>query len=331
MTTDFDHQHPFRLVFTGADCSTDFSPLADLVEWRNYQALPDYDFLVLKIGHHGTLQSVNYDGLLDIFEAHPHLSYKPVRFSVFADIGSASAHLYLERLRNFVEKMKAINPHFTASVAWVFDCLHNEPEELGVLPRQPVYLSYNLYLHHLQSVGQGYQLLLDHSDKFNGLDITSYHNNFEAPCFDNRATAVQLLEKLLAEGGTGRGILERLCPEYLNWSGNDKTFKTDIRSFCTDGYIVSGQKLSPLVYGSFDDFTLADKDTLTIPDFLLMTFDGVLEFWTKAWSKKVIFSSCFSCDVFNLCQSIGYYWNNIGSPDCSLGIDKIIPIRFDKR
>ena len=126
---DFDHQHPFRLVFTGADHETDFTLLPDLVEWRNYQVLPDYDFLVLKVGHHDMLRTTNYHELLRLFEANPHLNQKPVRFSVFASVPTTQPSIDLSTthdvqcLTKFVHEMRKLNPNFTASVAWVFDCL----------------------------------------------------------------------------------------------------------------------------------------------------------------------------------------------------------------
>lgn len=333
---DFDHQHPFRLVFTGADHETDFTLLPDLVEWRNYQVLPDYDFLVLKVGHHDMLRTTNYHELLRLFEANPHLNQKPVRFSVFASVPTTQPSIDLSTthdvqcLTKFVHEMRKLNPNFTASVAWVFDCLENDPHDLSCLPEQPKDLSYNLYLHHLHEVEDSFALLMEHAHRFNGLDITSYLNNFEAPQFalDNRAIVVQLLEKLLADGEMGRGILERLCPEYATWVSKENTFKSDIQNFCKDGFLVNGQGISPLVYGSFDDFTLHGKDGLSVPDFLLMTFEQVYEHWLKAWSRKVITSHCFSCDMFTACQSKSYYWVNLDAKGCALGLDKILPIRL---
>lgn len=125
-----------------------------------------------------------------------------------------------------------------------------------------------------------------------------------------------------------KNILETIFPEFLNWSINNKTYKDDIYNFCKDGYFISNQKISPLIYGSFDDFTI--QENIDTNQFLLMTFPESLQYWNKILTKKIYHSHCFSCDAFSLCQNKSYFWNNLNESDCSLNIIDVIQDKFDK-
>lgn len=39
-------------------------------------------------------------------------------------------------------------------------------------------------------------------------------------------------------------------------SDNDNNFRNDITKFCQEGYIIANDTISPIFYGSFDDFTI---------------------------------------------------------------------------
>jgi len=310
------NNQPFRLVFNSLN-NQEFYIIKDLIEWRVYQNLPDVSFFVIKLGYYNTLHHFDFEKGLNFFK-DPFFKNKTIKFSLFQNIHEIN-HEKIQLYENFAYEIKQYNSNFTCSLAFVYDEKINHFNEIESIPAKN-HLNYNLYLHHVTNIETITQLF--DTKLFNGFDLTSYFNHFEVPSFDNRQTLINILKNL------PHHILEDLCPEFLNWEINNKTYKDDIFNFCKDGYYIENQTISPLMYGSFDDFTVSDKVNLN--EFLLLTFQDTLQYWNKVLSKKIYNSFCFSCDSFSLCQNKSYLWNNLNESSCSLDIIEFIPIKFDK-
>lgn len=319
-------KNPFRLIFTNKNANLNLSLIEDLIEWRNYQFINDYNFLVIKLGHINTLHTINFDNVFNLFKDIKYLHTKPVIFSLFSNLDTLlNLPENVLLFNDFIIKMQNINPLFKGAIAWNFDFLHNTSVDINLIPIKPSHLQYNLYLHHFNDIEKGMSLL-DYTHLFSGFDITSYFNNFENPNFDNRSILFNFFNVLKEKKPE---FLEDLSPEYLSMSDNDNNFRNDITKFCQEGYIIDNDTISPLIYGSFDDFTI--KGSLLVPDFLLMTYEDIHKYFTKIWTREILSSYCSSCDFFNICQSKLYYWNNIQSDTCSLNIEQNLPLSFTQK
>lgn len=97
-----------------------------MIEWRNYQFINDYDFLVIKLGHINTLHTINFDNVFNLFKDIKYLHTKPVILSLFSNLDTLlNLPENVLLFNDFIIKMQNINPLFKGAIAWNFDFLHN--------------------------------------------------------------------------------------------------------------------------------------------------------------------------------------------------------------
>ena len=316
-----DNLIPFRLVFSNFHNNNELKIIPDLIEWRTYQSINEFDFIVLKIGHFNTLELIDFDFLHSIFYANKSLNHKPIKFSLYQTLESFNDDLIIQYI-NFAKKMKLLNKDFVCTIAWVY----NQQEfknNFSIIPEKNEFINYNLYLHQINNSELAYTEIQPYLHLFTGFDITGEINNFNQ--YSNNQEAFSFLEYLKYKDIL---LLEKIAPEFLEWEKNDKNFKDELSSFCKNGFIIKNGFISPLIYGSFDDFTFNDK--ISINSFLLSTFSDINQIFYKKWIKLFLKSYCSKCDHFSLCQNKNYYWINLESNECSLKLENTIELKFDK-
>jgi hypothetical protein len=115
-------------------------------------------------------------------------------------------------------------------------------------------------------------------------------------------------------------------PEFNNYLNkiniSEQSFKEQINEFIQHGFVINLNTLniSPLFYGSADDFTLMSE--LKINEALLMTYPEICLFFQKVFTKVFIKSFCFNCEQLSTCQKQKIYLINLpNKTNCGIGFN----------
>lgn len=343
-----DNDNTFRIVFTDYQQAQtyDFSnKLLDLINWRNYQQLPKPELYVIKIGYSNFLDYYSLESIENFFiENHELFQGNPVRFSLYQNIQNLNNYEKINDYQKMASNLKKYNIYCT--IAWVFD-FHTINDITAINTffdlfknKLSQYESINhvVVLHNTSILSdKTYPLLskliniCEAMSNISGYDITSHINNFNVSNFaqDNIENPSNLLAltKFLLE--YHNEFAEKIVPEikklYSDDFSNNQTISEQIEEFCRNGYIIniSQNTISPLIYGSADDFSF--NSDLTLSQFLLMTYSEIFNHFEKQLKKLFLKSYCAQCDHLSFCQQQKIYWLNLPfNKECYIKIDPLL-------
>lgn len=345
---NLDSDNTFRIVFTDYQqaISYDFSSkILDLVNWRNYQQLPMPELYVIKIGYSNFLDYYSLEHIENFFiKNHTLFHGKPVRFSIYQNIQDLEDYDKISAYENMASNLNQYGIYCT--IAWVFD--FNTIKEISIINDFETnfknkiskynHINHVAVLHNTHAINKdNYSLLSNLVDilksipNIAGYDITSHINNFDRPNFDNLKSenTSNLLELANFLIEYNPQFAQKIVPEikklYSKDLGNAQTISEQIEEFCRNGYIIniSNNTISPLIYGSADDFSF--KSELNLSQFLLMTYGEIFIYFEKQLKKMFLKSFCAQCDYLHVCQQQKIYWLNLPSnKECYIKIEHLL-------
>lgn len=341
---NLDNDNTFRLVFTDFQTPQAYNycdNIEQMIQWRNAQELKEPELYVIKIGYSNFLQNNSLEQLTEFFFTKAYLfNNKPVRFSIYQDITQLDDFELFSKYQLMAQTLSFLNIHFT--IGWIIDFAKmnyiNDPNILSFLHflneerhyicphiNNVVVFHNTQQLYHYSILSDLYTVLL-HTQKINGYDLTSKLNNIHNIVEKNKNTNYHLLSLAQYMQSNNKHFLKHVLPEINNlldhqYNGTQE-LKEQIAEFCQNGYVINTQTnhISPLVYGSADDFTL--PPSLPINELLLMVFQDVNHYFQNTITKLFIKSHCSSCDNLSQCQQQKIYWLNfLESKHCALELD----------
>lgn len=305
----------FRIIFQDYE-STDFSYIYDIFEWRYCQNLPPVETLILKFGYINNLKNFDFENLYKIFIQEPLLQNLNIEMSLFLN-ANETADNHLIAYEEFILNINKINPKFNGTVAWLLN--YEEQQTFNLNIEKSSILKQNLYLHNFNDTKKLFTELENNSEKFNGIDVTGFINHINPQALNNNLSIFNTIRKL--EEQKKIEIIQKVFPEYLeNNHLIEHNYNLDLEQFCKDGYKFQNKTISPIFYGSFDNFTLLTP--IDINQFLLNDYIENLTPWKKELNKIISKSFCFTCEKFEICKNKKYYYQNLYSKQCSLGISQ---------
>jgi hypothetical protein len=343
-----DSNDTFRLVFTDEQQKIDYdycTSIKDLISWRNAQQLPPTELYVIKIGYSTFLKEDFIHTLTKFFSSNVEIFYnKPVRFSIYQDITEIKDFTTLHEYQQMAQKLLVLNIHCT--IGWIIDFSKLNLKEFNnnadiynffnFLNEQSFNINpnvNNVIVFHNTHLIEDYSILhhlynaLNNTEKINGYDLTSHLNNLE--CFDinninQNNNSLLDISSYMAQNNNQ--FLTQVLPEisnlYEKQLNNSQTLKEQISEFCQNGYIINihNNTLSPLIYGSADDFTR--PTTLPVKKLLLMVYEEVNYYFYNTITKIFLKSYCSQCDFLPQCQQQKIYWLNLlNTKQCGIHID----------
>ena len=313
MNSDLEkYNSKFRLVFKNSNDS-DLLNISELYEWRYCQNLPKVDTLVLKFGYENTVKNFNFEYLYDIFSKDKILKNIHVEMSLFANIFE-DCSFYINQYENFKLNIKKINPNFECTIAWLYDFNLGNTD---ICLKNSKILKNNLYLHNFNNENILFDILINLHKEFKGIDITGYLNNINNKSVNNNKSIFNVINRLNQQNH--KQLIGNIFPEYLDNSFfKENNLDDDLIQFCRDGYKIENNLITPLFYGSFDNFSILSS--IDIKSFLLNDFNENLLFWKKELTKTISKSYCFTCENFEKCKNKKYFYQNLDFKQCSLGI-----------
>ncbi len=305
----------FRIIFQDYE-SKDFSYIYDIFEWRYCQNLTSVETLILKFGYINTLKNFDFENLYKIFSQDRLLQNLNIEMSLFMNANEKTDKDLLS-YEEFILNINKINPKFNGTLAWLLN-YEEQPTFNLHIEKSPI-LKQNLYLHNFNDTEALLKALEHNSEKFNGIDVTGFINHINPQVLNNNLSVFETIKQL--EYKTKIETIKKVFPEYLESDYlTENNYNLDLEQFCKDGYKFQNKTISPIFYGSFDNFTLLTP--IDINQFLLNDYNENLTPWKKELNKIISKSFCFTCEKFEICKNKKYYYQNLYSKQCSLGILK---------
>lgn len=313
-----EHDLTFRLVVADTNIHLPafvqdrLEQLRYIILWRQAQLLPEPQLYVIKLGYSSYLQAkenifpIIYQFFLD---NKTLFNNKPVRFAIYQEVNTCDTLTWLPDYQIMAQKLQEDNIYCT--VSWIWDKT-DDTQFLNSIQGN--------HLHHvvLFKSAPSIEIIdqLEKSGKISGYDILGRINNISNNIENNQ---MSLVEETLPIIKKRPEFSQKLVPELTQLLSDknlsEQSIKEHIMEFCQNGFLIHNNEISPLIYGSADDFSLPSK--LFINDFLMLTYNDVTIHIEKLWLKHFLKSYCSQCQYH--CQKI--MWLNHGSADnCQLGI-----------
>lgn len=297
----------FKIVHSSDSNISDFESVFNLLEWRYYQSLPIIDTLTLKFGHINSLIDFNFTMLLRFITDSLIFLPSKVRFSLFVEVDKLSLDS-ISKFSSFTTSVQSFVPGWESTVAIVYQGTKNpifKTFDIDI----PSNISCNFYYLNDTSL-QSIELTDSFLINFRGFDIPGAINHFNVSI--SNECNYKLLGYLYENN---RSLLEKISPEYIQSGNPSKSLEDDIEGLVYSGFLIKDDFISPIVYGSFDDFVV--NKGIKVGEFLLNSYSENLLVFRKIISKMFIKSKCFACKNLPSCLEKMFFWSNIQSDKCS--------------
>lgn len=343
----YNGKNTFRLVLStlGSEPLGKFNinsnVINDWIEWRDYQYSSEPELYVIKIGHGNAFENEIYIKQAQEILKLDILKNKNLRMAVYHNF---STEINIELYNKYIQLNNNIKSHFL-SICTVLDLekLINKNISFNNLVK---FLEKNIknnifniiLLRNISSINQEIIKLLDelnNSSLVHGFDIVAHHNNFSNILQEDSKQLINFIKN--TKNFSSPNLKEKLHPEFIDLEEHlfldgdeenaQKAIVYQLEKFLEDGFLINmnSQEISPLIYGSADDFTILPF--MNHYDAIEMTLKELKEKISPIIIKILNKNHCSSCEYLNLCSKQRIWWLNFihqNKIDCEIGLNKYI-------
>lgn len=322
-----DSDSTFRIVLSNFEKESPESSaiVRDLISWRDHQRLPKPRLRVVKFGRPDFFEANDFSETAELLREDPFRG-GPARVSAYQRCESPIDEPKLAEYDRLAAEFKPLG--IRLCVAWIIDLANDESAANSAIRSAAKFrnVSHVAMLNSVNAIdlsadgGRAAQTLIELRDSgmFLGYDVVGNPNSlFGRTEGDN----FNLLEFSQTLRKIDEGLAHAVVPEFSSIENDDEPsdFLSSIDEFSQNGFSVdmSDMSVSPLAYGSADDFPLPAK--LALDDMACMTYGEVRDHFRSACLKAFSKSFCFSCDRLQDCQKRKIYLLNLSVKDrCSI-------------
>lgn len=329
----------FRMVITDYNQNTIWDKhllneyISEWYLWRQMQSLDDIELLVCKFGHGNAFNDNKYIDLAEQFINNNVIS-TPTRIAVYHNYcSSIDSQLYDQ----YIQLAKRQKEHIALCVSTIVDMQSLTTYEITPL------IDY-LKVHHINQLHniilfKNIHCINEHNIEYFkvlvaalmasgivvGFDVISHISNLNI----QQETHSEGLLNLVSLLHNTPEIKHSLTPEFDGIfnnasSGLKDTIFNQVCDFVADGllYNTINNTITPLIYGAADDFGVLPS--LPHTQAIVLNHEELVAKFNALAFKKILKSSCFTCQLVESCSSKRIWWLNIATTlhdNCAIKMD----------
>jgi hypothetical protein len=321
----------------------DASNYADLIMewllWRNYQYLNPQNLTVVKIGHgEGFKNPIYLEILLNLLKKDLSFIDGSMRFAIYHYFeNKVEEDLYFKYI-DIINCFQNNRFNFCLSTIINLDLLeknHITIEDILVFLQKNKENNINnvILLNNLNYAGLNTIDLLKKINQLDlavGYDVAGKKSNLSIELNENNKKILDFFN--LINGKID--FIDKVMPEYVDFKIKKRDdfnlvneINKQVELFINDGFLIDSlnKDVSPLIYGSADDFTLFSK--IKHQDLILLTKDEIYSIYTKEALKLFGKNYCLYCSFALNCSEKRIWWLNMiekNKKECDMKLEQFL-------